>query len=118
GFVAMQFDLDSLETVGLPFLQVAATMHVSLNVGLSLNSISAVNFRDSFGSKALFDLNADGDITVSELRKLHGAASYGSLYSAQDSAARVLSFSAVFAAIDSNHDNLLSISEAQTFMSA
>ncbi|MFN5074458.1 MAG: hypothetical protein ACK5MO_02585, partial [Planctomyces sp.] len=45
------------------------------------------------------------------------AASYGSLYGAGDSAARVLSFGDVFAAIDSNHDATLSISEAQSFMS-
>ncbi|MFM8477815.1 MAG: hypothetical protein ACKOEO_18690, partial [Planctomycetaceae bacterium] len=116
GFLAMQFDLDSFETVGLPFLQVDATLHVSLNAGLSLNSVSAVDFRGSFGAKALFDLDADGDITVTELRTLHGAAEFGGLFNAQESGTRVIDYQSVFSAVDANHDGTLTTSEARAFM--
>lgn len=118
GFVAMQFDLGSFESVGMPFLKLSAEMHVSMNVGLSLDSVSAVNFKSSFGSRGLFDLNGDGIVRVSEMRKLHGTASYGNLFSSNDPADRALEIADIYDALDTNTDEKLSKAEAVAFMAA
>lgn len=119
GFVAMEFDLDSFESVGMAFLDVAATMHVSMNVGLSLNSVSAVNFSSTFNEATpLFDLDADGFITVGDLRNLHGSTSFSTLFTSQDDATKELALDTVVRALDSDHDGVLTTTEATAFVSA
>ncbi len=62
-FFAMSFSVNSLQTVGLNFLQADATMSVSINIGASFTSPGAViNFQDSFpaaspGGSAGFEVN-------------------------------------------------------------
>jgi Ca2+-binding EF-hand superfamily protein len=117
--VALKFDVDSFESVGLPFLDVKATMHVSLNVGLSLNAVSAINFRATYGDEAtpLFNLDNDSDgiITVGELRTLHGASSFGTLFTSSDDADRRVELSKIVRSLDTDDDGILTTTEASAF---
>ncbi|TWW12268.1 hypothetical protein E3A20_02360, partial [Planctomyces bekefii] len=57
GYVALNLDIDSFEAVGLDFLDLDATLAVRINVGLSLDSVGAIDFTTSFPDDGGFLVN-------------------------------------------------------------
>ncbi|MFN6151862.1 MAG: hypothetical protein ACK5BP_18035, partial [Planctomyces sp.] len=57
GYVALNLDIDSFEAVGLDFLDLNATLAVRINVGLSLDSVGAIDFTTSFPDDGGFLVN-------------------------------------------------------------
>ena len=57
GYVALNLDIDSFEAVGLDFLDLDATLAVRINVGLSLDSVGAIDFTTSFPDDGGFRVN-------------------------------------------------------------
>ena len=85
-----------------------------------------VNFQKSFGTDerlSVFDADDDG-ITVGELRKLNGKQSdapgtgqdYTGLYSTTDAASKVVTLAEIISVLDTNKDQILSVSEAQALV--
>ncbi|MCP3997457.1 MAG: hypothetical protein GY722_20720, partial [bacterium] len=78
-----------------------------------------VNFKSSFDTDEQEDLfgSQNGVITVGELRTLSGVDSYQDLYLSSDLATDVLTLATVVDVLDTSTNGILSVAEAQDFLS-
>lgn len=56
-YFALDFSVDSIETVGLEFLEIDATLAAKINIGASIDSLKVIDFQESFAEDGGFLVN-------------------------------------------------------------